>query len=110
MSESLATRLRIVGEVDQLQKLSKKGTILMVPTHLSNIDSILVGWVLHLMNLPPFAYGAGLNLFSNPMLAFSMSRLGAYTVDRQKSSALYKATLKNYSTENDSWSENHICR
>jgi glycerol-3-phosphate O-acyltransferase len=98
MSESLQTRLRVVGEVDHLQKLSKKGTILMVPTHLSNIDSILMGWVIHLMSLPPFAYGAGLNLFSNPVLSFSMSRLGAYTVDRQKSTALYKTALKNYST------------
>jgi glycerol-3-phosphate O-acyltransferase len=98
MSESLQTRLRIVGEVDHLQKLSKKGTILMVPTHLSNIDSILIGWVIHLMSLPPFAYGAGLNLFSNPLLSFSMSRLGAYTVDRQKSTMLYKTALKNYST------------
>jgi glycerol-3-phosphate O-acyltransferase len=50
------------------------------------------------MSLPPFAYGAGLNLFSNPVLSFSMSRLGAYTVDRQKTTALYKNALKNYST------------
>lgn len=98
MSESLQTRLRVVGEVEHLQKLSKKGTILMVPTHLSNIDSILIGYVIHLMQLPPFAYGAGLNLFSNPVLSFSMSRLGAYTVDRQKTTNLYKTALKNYST------------
>ncbi len=98
MSESLQSRLRVVGEVEHLQKLAKKGTILLVPTHLSNIDSLLVGYSIHLMSLPPFAYGAGLNLFSNPLLSFSMSRLGAYTVDRQKSSSLYKGALKNYST------------
>ena len=98
MSESLQTRLKVVGEVGHLQNLSKKGTILLVPTHLSNIDSLLIGYVIHLMSLPPFAYGAGLNLFSNPILSFSMSRLGAYTVDRQKNNSLYKAALKNYST------------
>ena len=99
MSESLQTRLRVVGEVDQLQTLSKKGTILLVPTHLSNIDSLLIGYVIHTMMLPPFAYGAGLNLFSNPILSFCMSRLGAYTVDRQKgNNSLYKTALKNYST------------
>jgi glycerol-3-phosphate O-acyltransferase len=98
MSESLESRLRVVGEVEHLQKLAKKGTILLVPTHLSNIDSLLIGYVIHLMSLPPFAYGAGLNLFSNPLLSFSMSHLGAYTVDRQKSSQVYKAALKNYST------------
>jgi glycerol-3-phosphate O-acyltransferase len=98
MSESLQTRLHIVGEVGQLQELSKKGTILLVPTHLSNIDSLLIGYVIHAMMLPPFAYGAGLNLFTNPLLSFCMSRLGAYTVDRQKNNLLYKTALKNYST------------
>ncbi len=98
MTQSLSSRMHILGEVGQLQELSKKGTILLVPTHQSNLDSILIGYAIHLMELPPFAYGAGLNLFSNPFLNFFMSNLGAYTVDRQKSNAIYKATLKNYST------------
>jgi glycerol-3-phosphate O-acyltransferase len=50
------------------------------------------------MGLPPFAYGAGLNLFSNPVFSYFMNNLGAYTVDRQKSNTIYKHTLKNYST------------
>ena len=98
MSESLMSRLHIVGEVPMIQKLADRGTILLVPTHQSNIDSVLIGYVIYLMSLPPFAYGAGLNLFSNPMLSFFMSRLGSYTVDRQKTSQIYKYTLKNYST------------
>ena len=98
MTESLESRLRIQGEIEGLQKLSKRGTILLVPTHQSNIDSILIGYIIHLMRLPPFAYGAGLNLFTNPIFSFFMGNLGAYTVDRQKSNAIYKATLKNYST------------
>ncbi len=98
MSETLESRLKVVGEVDHLQSLAKKGTILLVPTHLSNIDSILLGYIIHLMNLPPFAYGAGLNLYSNPLFSFFMSRLGAYTVDRQKSNPIYKLALKSYST------------
>ncbi|MGE0614503.1 MAG: 1-acyl-sn-glycerol-3-phosphate acyltransferase [Bacteriovoracia bacterium] len=98
MTESLADRLRIVGQVDVLQNLSRQGTILLVPTHQSNIDSVLIGYVIYLMSLPPFSYGAGLNLFSNPVLSYFMSNLGCYTVDRQKSSLLYKTTLKHYST------------
>jgi glycerol-3-phosphate O-acyltransferase len=98
MTQSLQTRMSIVGEIAALQNLSKKGTILLVPTHQSNIDSILIGWVIYLMRLPPFAYGAGLNLFSNPVFSYFMNNLGAYTVDRQKSSTIYKNTLKNYST------------
>jgi glycerol-3-phosphate O-acyltransferase len=98
MTESLQERLHIVGEVEHLKNLAKKGTILLVPTHQSNIDSVLIGYIIYLMSLPPFAYGAGLNLFSNPALSFFMGRLGAYTVDRQKSNPVYKRVLKNYST------------
>jgi glycerol-3-phosphate O-acyltransferase len=98
MTESLSSRLHIVGEVPALQKLVNQGTILLVPTHQSNIDSVVVGYVIYMMSLPPFAYGAGLNLFSNPVLGFFMSRLGSYTVDRQKRNEIYKHTLKNYST------------
>src|SRR5690606_41359017 len=54
--------------------------------------------VIYLMGLPPFAYGAGLNLFSNPVLSYFMSSLGSYTVDRQKNNIIYKTVLKNYST------------
>jgi glycerol-3-phosphate O-acyltransferase len=98
MREEVHSRLRISGEIPSLQKLSQKGTVLLVPTHLSNVDSVLIGYIISLMQLPPFAYGAGLNLFSNPALSFFMSNLGAYTVDRQKNNPIYKATLKNYST------------
>ncbi len=98
MSEDVRSRLRIGGEVAHLKKLAAKGTILLVPTHQSNIDSILIGYVIYLMGLPPFAYGAGLNLFSNPFLSFFMSNLGAYTVDRQKTNRIYRSLLKNYST------------
>ena len=97
--EMLDTRLRVYGEIETLQKLSKKGTILLVPTNQSNIDSVLIGYIIHLMQLPPFSYGAGLNLFSNPIISYFMSNLGAYTVDRNKNSQIYKSVLKNYSTE-----------
>jgi glycerol-3-phosphate O-acyltransferase len=97
MTEDVRSRLKIEGEVEHLKRLAEKGTILLVPTHQSNIDSILIGYVIYLMGLPPFAYGAGLNLFSNPVLSFFMSNLGAYTVDRRKSNSIYKSLLKNYS-------------
>ena len=82
-----------------LRKLSKDHTLIYTPTHLSNLDSPLVGYALSEIDLPPVIYGAGLNLFSNPVMAFFMSRLGAYTVDRRKKNQLYKDILKDYSTE-----------
>lgn len=97
MSQSLESRLRVVGNVPAIQRLAGRGTILLVPTHQSNIDSVLIGYIIYLMSLPPFAYGAGLNLFSNPVLSFFMSNLGAYTVDRHKGNDIYKHVLKNYS-------------
>ena len=99
MTQSLESRLTILGEVPALQKLAQKGTVLLVPTHQSNIDSVLIGYIIYLMRLPPFAYGAGLNLFSNPILNFFMGNLGAYTVDRRKTNPIYKQTLKHYSAE-----------
>jgi glycerol-3-phosphate O-acyltransferase len=86
------------GEIDQLKRLREKGTIILVPTHVSHMDSVAVGYALWKLGLPPFLYGAGLNLFSNPMLGFFMRNLGAYTVDRRKQDPLYKRVLKEYCT------------
>jgi glycerol-3-phosphate O-acyltransferase len=49
-----------------------------------------------LMGMPPLLYGAGLNLFKNPLISFFMQNLGAYRVDRKKSAGLYKDVLKEY--------------
>lgn len=86
----------VQGRVDAVKKLRERGTVVLVPTHVSHMDSIAVGWALWKMGLPPFLYGAGLNLFSNPMLGFFMRNLGAYTVDRRKTDPLYKNVLKEY--------------
>ena len=47
--------------------------------------------------LPPATYGAGKNLFTNPLLSFFMHNLGAYRVDRRLKHVLYKDVLKAYS-------------
>ncbi len=99
MTEDVRSRLKVEGSVAHLKHLTAKGTVLLVPTHQSNIDSILIGYVIYLMGLPPFSYGAGLNLFSNPVFSFFMSNLGAYTVDRQKTNRIYRTLLKHYSTK-----------
>lgn len=90
--------LLVQGEVEQLRRLHEVGTVVLVPTHVSHMDSIAVGWALWKLGLPPFLYGAGLNLFSNPILGFFLRNLGAYTVDRRKQDPLYKEVLKQYAT------------
>ena len=68
-----------------------------VPTHLSNLDSVVFGFALERGGLPPATYGAGKNLFTNPVLSYFMHNLGAYRVDRRLRHALYKDVLKAYS-------------
>jgi glycerol-3-phosphate O-acyltransferase len=94
---TLRDKIRIRGYTDQIRQLAKKGTVVMVPTHFSNLDSILVGWVIHELGLPPFIYGAGLNLFNMGIFAYFMNSVGAYKVDRRKKNLLYLETLKTYS-------------
>lgn len=93
----LHERIHLIGETDQLRSLAAKGTVIMVPTHFSNLDSILVGWAIQSLGLPPFTYGAGLNLFGIKLLAYFMNRLGAYKVDRRKKNRPYLEALKGYS-------------
>ncbi|MCB9598572.1 MAG: 1-acyl-sn-glycerol-3-phosphate acyltransferase [Sandaracinaceae bacterium] len=89
--------LRAEGELDLLKRLEKIGTLVYVPTHSSNLDSIALGYSLMREDLAPVVYGAGKNLFTNPIISFFMHNLGAYRVDRRVSARLYKEALKTYS-------------
>ena len=91
-------KIPITGDVEKIRHLATKGTVVVVPTHFSNMDSIMVGWLLNELGLPAFTYGAGLNLFSIGLLSYFMNRLGAYKLDRRKKNSVYLETLKNYST------------
>lgn len=95
---NLHEKIRLQGELEQIRSLAKKGTLIMVPTHFSNLDSIMIGWAIASLGLRPFLYGAGLNLFGIGILAFFMNKLGAYKVDRRKKNMIYLETLKAYST------------
>jgi glycerol-3-phosphate O-acyltransferase len=86
------------GPIEKLRHLQRKGTTVLVPTHVSNLDSIAVAWALLREGLSPVVYGAGKNLFSNPIISFFMHNLGAYRVDRRIKAGLYKDVLKSYSS------------
>jgi glycerol-3-phosphate O-acyltransferase len=85
------------GPIDKLRQIAKRGTLVLVPTHSSNLDSIALGWILFREGLSPVVYGAGKNLFTNPIISFFMHNLGAYRVDRRVKAGLYKEILKTYS-------------
>ena len=94
----LDDKIKIVGNPEHIRSLAAKGTVVMVPTHFSNLDSILIGWVIQFLGLPAFIYGAGLNLFNIKIFAYFMNSLGAYKVDRRKKNSVYLETLRTYST------------
>ncbi len=93
----LDERLLAEGDIAKLRGLAQIGTLVLVPTHSSNLDSVALGYTLVREGLPPVVYGAGKNLFSNPVLSFFMHNLGAYRVDRRISASIYKDVLKTYS-------------
>lgn len=93
----LKSHVTVEGPIEKIQRLVQDGTAVFVPTHLSNFDSIVFGYALEAAGLPPATYGAGKNLFTNPILSFFMHNLGAYRVDRRLRHNLYKDILKTYS-------------
>jgi glycerol-3-phosphate O-acyltransferase len=95
---ALDGRILVQGPREHIRKLSEIGTIIYTPTHLSNLDSVVFGFAIERAGLPPAVYGAGKNLFTNPVLSYAMSNLGAYRIDRRLRHSLYKDVLKTYST------------
>ncbi len=95
--DALADQVLVQGDAARLRRLAERGTLVFVPTHSSNMDSIVFGFALERSGLPPATYGAGKNLFTNPLLSYFMHNLGAYKVDRRLKFELYKDCLKSYS-------------
>jgi glycerol-3-phosphate O-acyltransferase len=95
---NLDSRIHADGETEVARMCAERGTIVVTPTHSSNMDSPAIGFGLLQAGLPPATYGAGKNLFTNPFISFFMRNLGAYRVDRRLRFELYKDVLKEYST------------
>ena len=106
---SIHERLICQGSVDEIRSLMTKGTVVMVPTHFSNLDSILIGYAVDsVVGLPAFTYGAGLNLYNAGYAAYFMNRLGPYRVDRRKKNDVYLQTLKGMSKLSIEWGVNNL--
>ena len=90
----------MAGPVEKLRDLALKGTVILVPTHFSNLDSAIIGFGMDYIGMPAFQYGAGLNLFNSKIFSFFAGSLGAYKLDRRKKNPIYLETLKSYSKTN----------
>lgn len=94
----LLRRIRVTGKLPLVRQIMNKGTVVLVPTHSSNLDSVFIGYAIDFKaGLPSFCYGAGLNLYNSEFAAYFMNRLGAYRLDRRKKNAVYLETLKTMS-------------
>jgi glycerol-3-phosphate O-acyltransferase len=91
----LQEKIKIKGDIAHIRGLFEKGTVVVLPTHYSNLDSIMVGYAIDAnVGLPSFSYGAGLNLYNVEIIAYFMNRLGAFRVDRRKKNPIYLECLK----------------
>ena len=94
-SKDIHSKLMVKGYVEQVRKLYGEGTIVLVPTHFSNLDSVVIGYAMdQVVGVPVSTYGAGLNLFNTGYTAYFMNRIGTYRIDRRKKNPIYLNTLK----------------
>lgn len=97
--DQLVDQLHALGYVDETRQLFSKGTVVVVPTHFSNLDSIMIGYIMDsVTGMPAFSFGAGLNLYDAEIVGYFMNRLGAYRVDRRKKNPIYLECLKAMTT------------
>ena len=97
-SKHIHDKIRLLGPVELVRKLFKSGTVVFVPTHSSNLDSLLLGYTIDaFIGFPSSHYGAGLNLYNSEIAGYFMNRMGAYRVDRRKKNRIYLDTLKSTS-------------
>ena len=95
---ALESTVVLQGETEHLRRLHEIGTVVLAPTHVSNLDSVILAFAILQLGLPPFVYGAARDLFFNPIMGFFLSQLGAYSVDRRNTDPLYRLLLKSYAT------------
>ncbi|MDG2450565.1 MAG: 1-acyl-sn-glycerol-3-phosphate acyltransferase [Saprospiraceae bacterium] len=96
--DEVLNKFKVTGPVEKIRSLFDRTSVVVVPTHFSNLDSPLIGYGIETMTgLPAFSYGAGLNLYDYELAAYYISRLGAYKIDRRKRNGIYLNTLKEFS-------------
>jgi glycerol-3-phosphate O-acyltransferase len=82
--------------IERLRQLAKEGTLVLLPSHKSHMDYIVLAWILyrHKMPLPSVAAGDNLNFFPiGPILR----RAGAFFIRRRFSGdRLYSAVVDAY--------------
>ncbi len=99
--QQAATRMFSAVEVDQegverLRELAKEGTLVLLPSHKSHMDYLVLSWLLYRHKLPMPAIAAGDNLNFLPVGPI-LRRAGAFFIRRKFSGdRLYSAVVDAY--------------
>lgn len=93
----LKNKIIVRGNVELAKRLEKFGALVIVPTHVSNFDSVVIAHMMYTAGLNAPLWGAGLNLFKGFTIKYVMNNVGCYRIDRRKKNKLYLETLKKYS-------------
>jgi 1-acyl-sn-glycerol-3-phosphate acyltransferase len=96
---SFDARVEVEGPLAEIRELARTTTLVLAPTHSSNLDSIVLGLVTARAGLPPFAYAAGKHIFRNHLFATLMRRLGAFQLDPDRRDRLYMRVVNVYVNE-----------
>ncbi|WP_419241340.1 1-acyl-sn-glycerol-3-phosphate acyltransferase [Cardinium endosymbiont of Nabis limbatus] len=99
----LQEKFHLMGQVDRVRALAQIGTVVLVPTHTSHWDSVVIGLAMQQLGLPPLTWGAGLNLFNNRGFRYVFNKLGTYKVDRRKKTIPYLQVQKDYACQILEW-------
>jgi glycerol-3-phosphate O-acyltransferase len=79
--------------IEKIRTLATKGTIVILPTHSSNLDSVLIGYTMdYKLGIPGYLWSR-IKFIQLCSAAYFMNRLGAYRVDRRKKKVIYLTTL-----------------
>lgn len=97
LGSGVAPEVVVDGAVETLRAARGEGPFILLPTHSSNLDALVVAHALHRAELPPVICGIGSNLFATPA-APVLARLGGYRVDRRLRHRLYTDVLKAWAT------------
>jgi glycerol-3-phosphate O-acyltransferase len=96
--DPLAARLTVDGPIERIRALAAAGTLVLAPTHSSNLDAIVLGLAMARHGLPPCTYATAKHMYRNRLVGALVRRLGGYRVDRGLRLDLYADVLAELST------------
>ncbi|MCO4773062.1 MAG: 1-acyl-sn-glycerol-3-phosphate acyltransferase [Deltaproteobacteria bacterium] len=83
-------------DAERIREASRKGTVLLLPTHRSHFDYLLLSWIVFYQGMVPPHIAAGINLSFFPMGPL-FRRSGAFFIKRSfADDPLYKTLLDHY--------------